>query len=86
VQQADVVQAAAQLLHPAQVALQVGQLGGERLRGLDVVPEVGRGGLLLELGHLATQPVDVEDSLDGPQGRVELVQDDGEVSGHIDPG
>jgi hypothetical protein len=86
VQQPDVVQPAAQLLHPAQVALQVGQLGGQRLRGLDVVPEVGRGGLLLELGHLAAQPVDVEDGLDGPQGRVELVQDDGEVSGHIDPG
>ena len=78
--------AAAQLLDPAQVALQVGELGGQCLRGLDVVPQVGGGGLLLELGHLAAQPVDVEDRLDGLQGRVEFVQDDGEVSGHIDPG
>ena len=82
-QQPDVVQPAAQLLDPAQVALQVGEPGGQRLRGLDVVPEVGRGGLLLELGHLAAQPVDVEDRLDGLQGRVELVQDDGEVSSHV---
>jgi hypothetical protein len=86
VQQPDVVEATAQLLHTAQVALQVGELGGQRLRGLDVVPEVGRGGLLLELGHLAAQSVDVEDRLDGLQGRVEFVQDDGEVSGHNCPG
>ena len=49
----DVVEPAAQLLDPAQVALQVGQLRGDRLGGLDVVPEVGRGGLLLEVGDLA---------------------------------
>ena len=83
---ADVVEPAAQLLDPAQVALQVGELGGDGLRGLDVVPEVGRGRLLLQLGDLPAQPVDVEHGLDRGQGRVQLVQDGGEVSGHIDPG
>ena len=58
VHQRDVVEPAAQLLDPAQVALQVGQLGGDRLRRLDVVPEVGRGGLLLEVGDLAAHVVD----------------------------
>ena len=83
---ADVVEPAAQLLDPAQVALQVGQPRGERLGGLDVVPEVGRGGLLLELGDLLAQVVDLEDGLDRLQGRVQFVQDDGEVSGHVYPG
>ena len=53
VQHAGVVEPAAQLLDPAQVALQVGQPGGELLGALDVVPQVGRGGLLLQLGDLA---------------------------------
>jgi hypothetical protein len=86
VHQRDVVQAAAQLLDPAQVALQVGQLRGDRLGGLDVVPEVGRGGLLLELGDLVAHVVDAEDSLDRLQGRVQFVQDDGEVGSHGYPG
>ena len=82
----DVVEPAAQLLDPAQVALQVGQLRGDRLGGLDVVPEVGRGGLLLEVGDLAAHVVDPQDGLDRLQSRVEFVQDDGEVSGHVYPG
>ena len=83
VQERDVVEPAAQLLDPAEVALQVGQPRGDRLRGLDVVPEVGRGGLLLEVGDLAAHVVDPQDGLDRLQSRVEFVQDDGEVSGHV---
>src|SRR3712207_7833986 len=45
----------AQLLDPAQVALQVGELRGQRLGALDVVPQVRRGGLLLELGDVLAQ-------------------------------
>ena len=86
VQQPDVVEPAAQLLDAAQVALQVGELGGERLGRLDVVPQVGGRGLLLQLGDLAAEPVDVEHRLDRGQGRAQFVDDGGEVSGHVDPG
>ena len=86
VQESDVVEPAAQLLDAAQVALLVGELRGQCLRLLDVVPQVGGGGLLFEFGDLPAEAVDVEDGLDRPQGRVEFVQGDGEVSGHVDPG
>src|SRR4051794_2606962 len=83
VHEPDIVQPAAQLLDAAQGALQVGQPGGERLGGLDVVPEVRGGGLLLEVGDLAAHVVDPENGLDRLQGRVQFVQDDGEVSSHV---
>ena len=81
-----VVQPAAQLLDPAQVALQVGELGGQLLGLLDVVPEVRGGGLLLQLGDVAPELVDVQHRLDRPQRRVELGKAIGEVSGHVGPG
>jgi len=86
VHQGDVVEPAAQLLHPAQVALQVGEPRGQRLRRLDVVPQVGRGGLLFEVGDLAAHVVDPQHGLDRLQGRVQFVQYDGEVSSHGYPG
>jgi hypothetical protein len=83
VHQGDVVEAAAQLLDPAQVALEVGEPGGDRLSGLDVVPEVRGRGLLFEVGDLVAHVVDPEHGLDGLQSRVQFVEYDGEVSGHV---
>ena len=78
-QQAGVVEPGAQLLHPADLAGDVRQPGVDLLGPRLVVPQVGGGGLLLELGLVPAQLVDVEDVLDVAQGGVEGFELFGEV-------
>ena len=47
---------------------------GDPLRALLVVPQVGGGGLLVEVGDLGAQLVEVEHGLDGAERRVELLE------------
>ena len=75
----EVVQPAAQRLDPVELTLQVREPAGHLLRVLLVVPEVGGGGLLVEVGQVAAHRVQVEDRLDAAQGLVELL----ELLGHV---
>ncbi len=52
-QHREVVEAPAQGLDPGQLALHVREPAGDLLRVLLVVPEVGRGGLLVEVGQVS---------------------------------
>ena len=66
-----VVEALPQILDAAQLALGVGQLAGDLLGPGLVVPQVGIGGLVLELLDAGAQPVDIEHPLHRGQGGVE---------------
>ena len=82
-QHAGVVEPGPQPLQPVDLACDVGQPGGDLLRARLVVPEVGRGRLLLQLGLVPAQPVEIEHALDVAQGGVEGLELFGEVgSGH----
>jgi hypothetical protein len=48
----------------------VRELGVDLLGVLSVIPQIGAGGLLLQLGHLCPQLVDVQHSLDAGEGGV----------------
>ncbi len=79
VQDGQIVEALAQFLDPAQLALGMRQLAGDLLCVLLVVPQIGIGGLVLELIDPSTQLLDIEDRLDGLECGVEF----GEVSGDV---
>ncbi len=67
----------------ADLAVDVRQLGGHLLGTRLVVPEVRRGGLLLEARLVLAQPVDVEHGLDVAEGGVEILELVGKLgSGH----
>ena len=78
-QHPEVVEPPAQRLDPVELALHVGQPAGDLLGVLLVVPQVGGGGLLVEVGQLAAHRVEVEDRLDAAQGLVEVL----ELLGHV---
>jgi hypothetical protein len=69
-----VVDAAAQILDAADLALCVRQPAGDLLRVRRVVPQVGRGRLALQVGGLTAQLVEVEDRLDTGEGAGELLE------------
>ena len=69
-----VVQPGPQPLQPVDLAVDVRQPRGDLLRLGLVVPEVRRGRLLLQLGLVPAQPVEVEDVLDVAQGGVECLE------------
>jgi hypothetical protein len=64
VEQRQVVQALAQVRHTAQLTLLVGELAGDLLRLLLVVPEVGLRRLLLQVRDSGAQPIEVHHRLD----------------------
>ena len=59
--------------HPVELALERREPAGHAGRVLLVVPQVGRGDLLAEVGDVATHRVDVEHLLDRVHGRLELL-------------
>ena len=63
-----VVNATAQSLYLANLPLHIGELRGDRLRLLLVIPQIGRRGLGLEVRKLQTQGREVENLLDAAQG------------------
>src|SRR6478752_1391257 len=69
----EVLDAAAERHHPVELALQRGEPPGDPGRALDVVPQVGCGHLLAEVGDLDAHRIDVEHLLDGVHGRLELL-------------
>ena len=69
-----VVDPPTKILDPTDLTLHVGQPAGYLLRVLRVVPQVGDGRLLLEIGDLAAQRVEVEDGLDAAERGGELLQ------------
>ena len=71
VEHRQVVEALAQLLDAAQLALGVGELAGDLLGARLVVPQLRIGGLVLQLLDAAAQPVDIEHPLHRRQGGVE---------------
>ena len=77
---AEVVDAAAQGLGLADLGLEVGELAGDLLRRVRVVPQGRRGRLLLEHGDVCPQLVEVQDGLDRLHGRGEGLQ----LFGYID--
>ncbi len=82
-----VVDPLAQLGEAAQVGLQVGELARDLLCLVDVVPEVGSGSLLFEVGDLLAHPVRVEDLLDGRESLVERADLDADITGcHVRQG
>ena len=74
VERREVVQARAERLGPLEVGLLVGEVAGQLLRGLDVVPQVGRRDLRLQLGDLAPQTVEVHRRLDAVEAGGEVLQ------------
>ncbi len=75
----EVVEARAQAAEPVDVGLQPREPGGDLLGVVDVVPQVGRGDLLLELGDLAALAGGVEHRLDGGERPLEVGDLHGEV-------
>ena len=71
VEHRQVVEALAQFLDTAQLALGVGQLAGHLLGARLVVPQIRIGGLVLELFDATAQPLDIEHPLHRGQGGVE---------------
>src|SRR6185437_12527864 len=74
VEHVDVVEAPAQALHPAQLALQIGQAAGDLLRLGLVVPQVRRRGLLVEPFDLGPQRVEVHHRLDRGHRGLEVLE------------
>jgi hypothetical protein len=70
VEDPDILQPLPQTKHSPQIALLVGELAVDLLGVLDVIPQIGTGGLLLQLSHLSPQLVDVQHSLDPREGGV----------------
>ena len=66
-----VVEALPQFLDPAQFALGMGQLTGDLLGARLVVPQIGIGGLVLQLFDATAKPLDIEHPLHRGQGGVE---------------
>src|SRR5262249_35130080 len=83
VQHAEVVQPAAQVLDPAQVALHRGQPAGHPLGRLRVVPQVRPAGLLLQVGRLPAKLVQVEHRLDGGHRGGQLLERGRKIDGHV---
>ena len=71
VEHRQVVEALAQLLDAAQLALGVGELTGDLLGARLVVPEVRVGCLVFQLLDAAAEPVDIEHPLHRREGGVE---------------
>ena len=81
------VDAGAELLEPVQLALRVGQGGGDRLPLVGVVPQVRRGGLLRQVGDLHPHRRGVAHCLDRVQGVAQGADLGREVGGcHGGPG
>ena len=78
----EVLDALPQALDPLEVGLGVGQRGGDHLGGVGVIPQVGCGGLLGELGDPGAQGLRVGHRGDGGVGVSESFDLSGEVSGH----
>src|SRR5699024_6635120 len=77
----EVLDAGGELADAAALGLRMGERGGDLLGVLDVVPQVLRGGLLLEVGDPGVERLDVRHLLDGGQGGAELGDLCGEVDG-----
>ncbi len=85
-QNAKIVQLSSQPDHSIDLGLQGRQPRGHPLRIVRVVPQIGSGHLLLQLGDLRTLAIGVDDSLNRAQCLVKVSECDGEVgSGHNDP-
>src|SRR5699024_5507577 len=67
---------------PVVLGLDPGELAGDLLGALDVVPQVRRGRLGLELGDLGLEPVDVADITDRLHGRPDCLDLTVEVHCH----
>ena len=67
VEHRQILEPAAQLLQPAQLALRVREPAGDLLRGIGVVPEIGLSGLVGEVRDLDAQRGQVGDRLDALQ-------------------
>ena len=80
-QHVEVVHAAAQRSDPIDLGLQARQPRRDPLGVLLVVPQVGRGHLLLEVGDLDPLGVGVDHGLDGVEGPIEDGQVGLQVSG-----
>ena len=79
----EVLEPAGQLGEPVDLALEDGEPSGHAGGVVLVVPEVGRGHLLAQVGDLGAHGVEVEHLLDGVHGRLELLDLRVEVwSGH----
>src|SRR5690606_28655859 len=76
----EIVDPAAQRLGLPDLRLEVGELAGDLLRLVRVVPQGRRGRLLLEHGDICPDPVEVQDGLDRLHGRGEGL----ELFGYID--
>src|SRR5690606_35440087 len=79
-QHGEIVDPAAQRLGLPDLRLEVGELAGDLLRLVRVVPQGRRGRLLLEHGDICPDPVEVQDGLDRLHGRGEGL----ELFGYID--
>ena len=69
-----VIEMAAQVFDPADFALDVGQLAGDLLRILRIVPEIRRGGLFGQRGAVAAQLRQIDDRFDAGQRRRQILE------------